>query len=125
MDVNLIFWMLQAVLGLGFAAAGVLHLSQPKERLDALLGWPAEFSTGTVRAIGLAELLGGIGLIVPPLAGLWPWVTPLAALGLALVMAGAFWTHLHRHEPQNMAFNAVLLILLLIVAWGRYRVAPF
>jgi hypothetical protein len=65
------------------------------------------------------EVLGAIGLIVPLLTGILPWLTPLAAIGLVLTMLGAMATHLRRGENQMLAVNLVLL-LAAFVAYGRF-----
>jgi hypothetical protein len=66
------------------------------------------------------ELLGAIGLVLPAALGIVPILTPMAATGLALVMALAMNTHRRRREPGAIAFTAVLLVLLAVVAWGRF-----
>jgi len=63
--------------------------------------------------------LGAIGLVLPALTGILPWLTPLAALGLVLLMIGAAFTHLRRKEYGNIAINAVLLVLAAFVVYGR------
>lgn len=84
------------------------------------LPWVADFSTGTVRLIGAVEVLGAIGLILPALTGIVPLLTPIAATGLALVMALAIVVHARRKESSAIAFNAVLLIMAAVIAWGRF-----
>ena len=79
-----------------------------------------DFSPATVRFIGVAELLGALGLVVPAVTGVAAILTPLAAAGLAVVMLLAALTHLRRREPGAIAFNTVLLVLAAIVAWGRF-----
>jgi hypothetical protein len=63
---------------------------------------------GLVTFIGISELLGGLGLVLPQLSGILPWLTPLAALGLALIMLLAMGFHARRREPQAIAINLVL-----------------
>ena len=94
-----LLWVLQALLGLGFLAAGALKLSQPYPALAAQLVWVSDVPEALVRGIGLAEGLGGVGLLVPAATRLWPGLTPLAAGGLALVMLLATGFHLGRGEP--------------------------
>lgn len=78
-----------------------------------------------IRGIGVVEVLGAIGLIVPPLVHILPVLAPLAAVGLALVMVGAIVTHGRRKEYPNVAVNVVLLGLALFVAWGRFGAYAF
>ena len=118
MDIAL--WIVQVLLALAFLAAGALKLTQPKEKLDAQLKWPEDFSLSQIRLIGAVELLGAIGLILPAVTDIVPVLTAWAALGLAVLMAGAVWTHRRREEPQGMAVAGALLLLAAFVAWGRF-----
>ncbi|WP_329520783.1 DoxX family protein [Spirillospora sp. NBC_01491] len=117
---NLLLWILQAALAALFGAAGVMTSTQPKDKLEPKLPWTVDFSTHAVRFIGLAELVGALGLILPAATGLVPILTPLAATGLALLMALAALTHLRRKESTAIALNAVLLIAAAVIAWGRF-----
>ena len=88
------------------------------------MGWAQDFSPNTLKAIGLAEVLGAVGLILPALTGILPWLTPLAAIGLVLVMIGAAFTHFRRGESSNIIGNLVLLALAAFVAYGRFVLVP-
>jgi len=117
---NVFLWILQIVLAAMFAMAGVAKSTQPKEKLAARLAWVDDFSPGTVRFIGVVELLAAIGLVAPAATGVLPVLTPLAATGLAIVMVLAMNTHRRRREPGGIAFNAVLLAVAVVIAWGRF-----
>jgi uncharacterized membrane protein len=117
---NVFLWILQAVLALMFAMAGVLKATQPKDKLVTRLPWVADFSQGTVRFIGIAELAGALGLILPAATGIAPVLTPLAAAGLAVIMVLAAITHARRKEPGAIAFNAALFVVAVVIAWGRF-----
>ncbi|MEU8382440.1 DoxX family protein [Streptosporangium sp. NPDC048865] len=117
---NLTLWILQAVLAAIFGAAGVLTASLPKKKLEPMLPWAADFSPGMVRFIGLAELAGALGVILPAVTGIAPILTPLAAVGLALIMVLAAITHARRKEPGSIVVNAVLFVAAAIVAWGCF-----
>jgi uncharacterized membrane protein YphA (DoxX/SURF4 family) len=117
-------WVIQVLLAVAFLGAGAMKLSQPKEKLVKNMAWVEDFSQGTVRLIGTLEILGAIGVVFPALTGILPWLTPLAALGLVLLMIGAAFTHLRRTEYGNIAMNAVLLILAAFVVYGRFFVLP-
>ncbi|WP_409474105.1 DoxX family protein [Streptomyces sp. HC307] len=117
---NVFLWIVQAVLAGMFAMAGVMKSTQPKEKLAAKLPWVADFSPGTVRLIGVVEFAAALGLILPAATGIAPVLTPLAATGLAITMLLAALTHARRKEPSAIAFNAALLILAVLVAWGRF-----
>jgi uncharacterized membrane protein YphA (DoxX/SURF4 family) len=117
-------WVVQVLLAGAFVVAGVTKLSQPKEKLVKNMAYVEDFSQPTVRLIGTLEVLGAIGVVVPALTGIVPWLTPLAALGLVLTMIGAALTHLRRTEYGSIAVNAVLLIMAAFVAYGRFFVLP-
>jgi uncharacterized membrane protein YphA (DoxX/SURF4 family) len=120
---NAFLWVLQIVLALMFAMAGVMKATQPKEKLAEKLPWVEDFSPSTVRFIGIVELLGAIGLGLPAALDIAPVLTPVAATGLAVVMALAMLTHRRRREPRAIAFNAVLLVAAVVIASGRF--GPF
>jgi putative oxidoreductase len=113
----------QALLAAFFLWAGVLHGFQ-YERARTQLKWPAAVPRNVMIFIGVSEILGAIGLILPALTRILPWLTPLAALGLALIMVLAIGFHLTRREYPNIAFTVVLLALAAFVAYGRFAVAP-
>jgi uncharacterized membrane protein YphA (DoxX/SURF4 family) len=118
--VNVFLWIVQAALAAVFAMSGVMKSTQPKEKLAEKLPWVHDFSAGTVRLIGVVELAAALGLILPAATGIAAVLTPLAASGLVVVMVLAAATHARRKEPSAIAFNAVLLILAALVAWGRF-----
>jgi uncharacterized membrane protein YphA (DoxX/SURF4 family) len=117
-------WVAQVLLAVAFLGAGATKLMQPKEKLAKNMGWVEDFSQPTVRIIGALEVLGAIGVVLPALTGILPWLTPLAALGLVLLMAGAVYTHLRREEGSAVVPPAVLLLLAALVAVGRSFVLP-
>ncbi|MFI6740560.1 DoxX family protein [Nonomuraea sp. NPDC050451] len=118
---NVVLWIIAGLLALAFLGAGLMKLSQPKEKLAASgLAWTEDFSAGAVKGIGALELLAGIGLILPAALGIVPVLTPLAAAGLVIVMIGAAVVHARRKEYQGIIVNAVLLLLAAVVAWGRF-----
>ncbi len=115
---NIALWVVQILLGAMFLMAGVMKAFQ-YERAKATLPWVKEVSPGLVTFIGVSELLGGLGLILPWLTGVLPILTPLAALGLAIIMILAGIFHFRRNEMQGIVMNVVLLVLALFVAYGR------
>ena len=117
-------WVVQVLVAAAFLVSGATKLSQPKENLVKNMAWVEDFSQQTVRLIGALEVLGAIGIVVPALTGILPWLTPLAALGLVLTMIGAALTHLRRTEYGSIAMNAVLLVLAAFVVYGRFFVLP-
>ena len=118
---NALLWTLQIVLALIFAGAGAIKLIQPRDKLAKTLGgWVDDFPAQLLKPLGLAELLGAIGLIVPPLVHIAPILTPVAASALLLTMIGAMVTHARRREFTNVAVNVLLAIMAAVVAWGRF-----
>jgi uncharacterized membrane protein len=87
----------------------------------AARAWPPAIPDGLRRFIGIAELAGALGLILPALSHILPWLTILAALCLALVTILASIYHLRRKEPP---FPAVIAVLCLVLAYLRWQVVP-
>jgi uncharacterized membrane protein YphA (DoxX/SURF4 family) len=120
---NIALWIVQVLLGAMFVYAGVMKAFQ-YERAKASLSWVKDIPRALVTFIGISELLGGLGLLLPSLSGILPWLTPLAGVGLALIMLLAIAFHASRREPPAIGFNAVLLILAAFVAYGRFLIVP-
>lgn len=96
-------WIINGLLALLFLAAGALKTVRPKEALaSAGMPWVEDFGPRMVNLIGLAEVLAAIGLVLPLLLGIAPVLTPLAALGLVIVMIGAAVVHLRRSENASV-----------------------
>jgi uncharacterized membrane protein YphA (DoxX/SURF4 family) len=123
--VNIVLWVVQIVLAVAFLSAGLMKLSQPKEKLSPRMHWVDDFQDRQVRTIGALEVLAAIGLILPAATRILPWLTPLAAIGLVLVMIGAAVTHLRRHEASSVGVNLILLALAAFVVIGRLTFASF
>lgn len=118
---NIALWAVAIVLALVFLAAGLMKIAQPREKLaDSGMAWAGDFSAGAVKAIGTAEVLGALGLTLPGALDIAPALVAWAALGLALVMAGATVVHARRKENQMIPVNLVLLALAAVVAVGRF-----
>jgi uncharacterized membrane protein YphA (DoxX/SURF4 family) len=123
---NLALWISAIVLAVVFVASGLMKQFVPKDKLvTSGQGWAQDFSPTSIRLIGLAEILGAIGLVLPAALHIAPILVPLAAVGLALVMAGAAVVHARRNEPMNIAVNVVLIALAVFVAWGRFGLYSF
>lgn len=122
---NLALWIVAIVLAVGFAASGLMKLLVPKDKLVEFgQGWAQDVSKSAIRLIGVAELLGAAGLILPAVTHIAPILVPLAAIGLILVMVGAAVVHGRRGEAMNIVVNLVLLALAAFVAWGRLGPLP-
>jgi uncharacterized membrane protein YphA (DoxX/SURF4 family) len=120
---NIALWIVQVLLGGMFVFAGVLKAFQ-YERAKASLFWVKDLPRGLVTFIGISELLGGLGLLLPSITGILPWLTPLAGAGLALIMILAIGFHASRREGPAIGINSVLLVLAAFVAYGRFLIMP-
>ncbi|GGM07211.1 MULTISPECIES: DoxX family protein [Micromonospora] len=121
---NVFLWILQVLLAGLFAGAGLTKLTQPKEKLLDRMSWVRNVPPSQVKALGAAEVLAAVGLVLPGLTGIATVLTPLAAVGLAIVMVGAIVVHLRAKEHPVTAMTVVLLILSAVVAWGRFGPYP-
>ncbi|WP_436528057.1 DoxX family protein [Actinoplanes sp. HUAS TT8] len=118
---NVVLWIIAGLLAVAFLGAGVMKALQPKEKLIASgMGWAGDFSDTQVKLIGVVEVLGAIGLVLPAALDIAPILVPLAATGLALAMVGAIVVHARRKENQASVPSLILLILAAVVAWGRF-----
>lgn len=125
---NIALWIITGLLAAAFGAGGVSQLVLTKERYRSIAAsqhWVDDFDAGHIRAIATIKLVGIVGLIVPPLVGIAPILSPIAACGLALLMAGAATTRFRRSEWALMAGDITFLLLFVFVAWGRFALAPY
>jgi uncharacterized membrane protein len=121
-NVNIVVWIVQALLAVIFALHGVVLISPPepmKVVFDAL-----PFSRGFMVAIGVLEVLGAIGLILPWALKIQPRLTPLAAAGLTIIMIGAVMTHLLRGEVAQAIPSLIITVLAAFVAYARTVLVP-
>ncbi len=118
---NITLWVLQGLLALAFLAHGWLYLRPPAEMVEQM---NAAINPSFRIFIGAAEVLAAIGLIVPGITRVMPWLVPAAAAGLMVVMISATIFHASRSEFGPAATTAVLLALVSFVAYARWRVRP-
>lgn len=120
---NLTLWIITGLLAAVYLFSGALKLILSKEKIASLTAsasWVEDFSEGSIKAIGAVEVLAAAGLILPAVLDIAPVLVPLAALGLVVLMAGAVFTRLRRHEMKAMVADVVYLALAGFVAWGRF-----
>lgn len=116
-------WIAQGLLAAAFGIAGIMKLTMPTEELLAKgMGFVREYGVGTIRFIGISEVLGALGLILPAALRIKPILTPLAAVGIAIIMVLATSYHISHSEP--FISTIVLLAIALFVAWGRLKKTP-
>jgi uncharacterized membrane protein YphA (DoxX/SURF4 family) len=118
---NIALWIIQGLLAALFLFTGVVKLVLPIEEMTKQMPMPGLF----LRFIGVAEVFGALGLIIPGLTRIQPGLTPLAAAGLVLIMIGATVTMLASGEIAMSLFPLVVGILAAFVAYGRWRLAPY
>lgn len=130
-EMNAGLWILQIVLAVLYLLHGWLYVVWPaamvermRQRSERQGQQPPGISPGFRRFIGVSEWLAAAGLVLPELTGILPWLTPLAAAGLMIVMGSAVVYHLSRHETQSAIFTAVLFGLVTFVAYTRWRIVP-
>ena len=120
---HVVLWILQVLLAVIFAIAGVTHFLPPEGLPEAMRG-VAEMPAGVPYFIGAVEILAVLGLILPGLTGIQTRLTPLASAGLILVMVGAIVWHAQREEFPNIVLNVILAVIAAFVAYGRWRLRP-
>lgn len=117
-------WVASVLLVVFYGLAGFLKTFRPIPDLARMLGWPGDVPPALVRFIGVAELAGAAGVVLPVLTGIMTWLTPLAALGLSLVQVLAIPFHWRRGETaKSLPMNLVALALSVFVLWGRRSLA--
>lgn len=121
---NIALWVAQVLLGVMFLMAGFTKATMPIEQLAGSLPWVQEVSTGLVRFIGISELLGGLGLLLPSILRIKPILTPIAAIGLAVVMLFAMVFHISMGEMNVIGVNIVMMAIAGFIAWGRFKKVP-
>jgi uncharacterized membrane protein YphA (DoxX/SURF4 family) len=116
-----VLWIIQALLGLLFLFAGVMKfvmsVAEMTKDMPSMPGWFLHF-------IGVMEILGGLGLILPGLLRIRPGLTPLAAAGLVIIMIGATVITFTTMGAGAAALPLIVGILCAVVAYGRWRLAP-
>jgi uncharacterized membrane protein YphA (DoxX/SURF4 family) len=122
---NNAIWILQVLMALMFMMAGSMKILQPKDQLKEKVGdWVDDFSAISIKSIGVLEVFGALGLVLPMILNILPVLTIWAASGLALTMIGAIVLHISRKEYKMLITNFVLLILVSTIAIGRLIIAP-
>ena len=119
---NIALWIVQGLLALVYLAAGGLKVVRQREQLVATgnFDWMKDSSDAGVRAIGLVEILGALGVVLPWLTGIALILTPIAATGLVVVQLAALRVHLVRDERRPLPANVLLLLLAGFAAVGRF-----
>lgn len=119
---NVAAWIVSAVLAALYVMAGFTKIVKSRAEMltEPRLAWVEDFGPGQIKAIGAVEIAGALGLVVPWLTEIAIILTPVAAVGLALLQVGAAITHGRRGEGTAVAINVVLCALAVFVAAVRY-----
>ena len=120
---HIALWVVQIALALAFGMIGVTKLTTSDADIIQQSGEIVEkYGVGLIRVIGIAEVLGALGLILPAALRILPILTPLAAIGLAIIMSLA--TALHASKGEPIVTQVAFLLLTLFVVWGRGSKVP-
>ncbi|ASW55348.1 DoxX family protein [Plantactinospora sp. KBS50] len=114
---ELAYWIIAALLAVFYLYAGGKKVAQSREQLQPMMGWIDRVPMPFVRAIGTLEILGAVGLILPPLTGIASWLAIAAAIGLVLIQVGGMVVHLSRGETRQIGLNIGLLVVAAVAAW--------
>lgn len=121
---SIALWIVQILVALGFLMAGSTKTFTPIEKLRTMMSWTKHTTTPIIRLVGILEILGALGLILPVATKIAPILTPIAAICLVLTMIGAVIVHLRLNEANRVAAPLVLLLLSLFVAIGYFFLIP-
>ena len=117
---NIALWITQGLLAAMYLMAGIFKTFQTTKAKEQM-PWAKNRSDGFVRFVGISELLGALGLILPLVTGILPWLTVLAATGLMIIqLLAIFQEHLPKKEYNVIPVNIVLLALAVFVIVGRW-----
>lgn len=114
---NTLLWIAQGFVALVITLTGAAKLFLTREQLQTCMHWARTWPRGRIKLLGLAEVLGAVGLVVPVATGIAPMLTPLAALCVAILMAGAVQTH--RRLGEGFVPALMVAVLCLAIAAGR------
>lgn len=117
-------WIVQILLAATLVWAGVMKLTEPISKLAAMWPWTGQVPEALVRYTGLVDLLGAVGLLLPALLRIQPRLTPIAAIGIVLLMTVASVFHVARGETTSIGFNIVVALFSAFVAWSRLKKVP-
>lgn len=114
---SIAYWIVAGLLALFFLYAGGIKVVQSPEKLRPMMAWVDSVPLPLVRTIGLLEVLGAIGLILPPLSGVAPWLAIASAVGLLIVQIGGIIVHVSRGESKVIGLNIGLVAGLGVTIW--------
>lgn len=112
------FWITAGLLAAAMFAAGMMKVMKSRDELKAMqMDWVEDYTDQQVKMIGMAEVVGAVGVIVPAATGILPILSPIAALCLGVLMAGAVQVHVRRKDPTpSLIASGAFVVLSLVVA---------
>ena len=121
---NIGLWTAQVLVAAAFCMIGFIKLTTPIADLSMMMAWAGEYPEAFVRTIGLIDLAGGLGLLLPSLTRIMPRLTVFAAMAATVLQILAIGFHVSRGEGALTPLNFVLLALIVFILWGRSKKAP-
>jgi hypothetical protein len=112
------YWIVAALLAFVYLFAGGTKIVRSRAHLEQSgMNWAAGANPAIVKLVGMVEILGALGLILPPLLATAVFLAPLAAIGLVLVQAVAIGVHMQMRDLKSLPINLTLLLLAFVAAW--------
>lgn len=121
---HITLWIAQILLATTLIWSGSIKLFQSIEQLAAMWPWAGEVPVALVKFTGIVDLLGALGLVLPALLRIQPKFTPIAAIGIVVLMICAITFHILRGEGSNIGVNIIFALIAAFIAWGRLKKAP-
>jgi uncharacterized membrane protein YphA (DoxX/SURF4 family) len=121
---NITLWILQIILAAFFLMAGYTKARSPVVNLYVAFNWAKDVPLALVRFIGIIELLGSIGLLLPSIFRIKPILTPIAASAFIVLMVFAIIFHISRGESNIIGMHLIVITVASFVAWGRFKKVP-
>jgi hypothetical protein len=118
---NIVLWVVAGIAAAAFLGAGLAKITGKREKMLERMAWVADYEQNQVKLIGVVEVLGAIGLILPAVTGIAPILVPIAATGLVITSVLAAIMHIRRGDGFGSAVPVLVLgLLAAFVAWGRF-----
>jgi putative oxidoreductase len=118
---NIVLWILQVLLAAQFLFHGWIMVFPPAELVEII---NAQFAPWFRLFVGITESLGALGLLLPGITRIWPWLISWAGVGLMIVAISASVLHFSRGETSSAIITLVLFLLLAFVSYMRWKVKP-
>lgn len=119
--IHIALWVAQVLLAVSLVWASYMKLFQPVEKLSAMWPWTGQVPVAVVKLTGMVDLLAALGLILPLLFRIQPKLTPIAAVGIIVLMLCAGIFHIMRGEASLIGVNIFFAVLAAFIAWGRFK----